>query len=337
MRKGFWLLSILLPVFYACKMSKTVVQNRLQQIALNCAPTTPRNYVWQQPDLHQPLTPDELVRFSKKSWQLAGLLGVEKQLRELMTLEKKGKAAFTIEDRLHWLELKQFVADRVDLASLEISATAAELDCEEERADQLKELLREKVGNAERKITVAAIITGAATGLLVGVMNLSKSNENLSEEIAIAGGVIEATLGILSLKIDRNIQFEHPRNHLRDIWYGADSTANFPPLIWYYLDLPFNENSPSLRESLKAQWLSLDQLSLKDSSTYELYFGKGGKYTADALDDRSSMLDQLEALISLMKKDLQLIMKELIEGRSGAGHTAYRFSSDPEIITFIYV
>jgi len=61
----------------------------------------------------------------------------------------------------------------------------------------------------------------------------------------------------------------------------------------------------------------MEQLSLRDAGKTALYFGEGGKYTADELDDRSSMLDQLEAMISLMKKDLQLITKELIEGKSG--------------------
>ncbi|WP_157986726.1 hypothetical protein [Chitinophaga alhagiae] len=313
----YYLLCLLsVPCFFSCGTTKTISKVQLQAQAVSCAPTTPRNYVWQTPDLHRPLTPAMLARFSKKSWQLASLLGIEGELLQLMQLEEKGKAAFTTEDRLQWLELKQHVAERVDLASLEISATAAELDCEEERADQYKELLREKVSKAERKITVAAIITGAATGLLVGVMNLSNNgNENLSEEIAITGGIAEATLGILSLKIDRNIVFSHGRNHLQDIWFGADSTNNFPPLIWYYLNLPFNAGAPSLRESLKAQWLSMDQLSLKDRGS--LYFGEGGKYSADELDDRSAMLDQLEARISLMKKDLQLITKELIEGKPG--------------------
>jgi hypothetical protein len=311
-------LLLLIPFFYACKTNKTIVQGQLQKLSVSCAPTTPRHYVWQPPDLHQTLTTAELARFSRKSWQLASLLGVEKELRALMQLEQKGRNTFDAADRLHWLELKQYVADRVDLASLEISATAAELDCEEERADQFKELLREKVSKAERKITVAAIVTGAATGLLVGVLNISGgSSENLTEEIAIAGGIAEATLGILSLKIDRNIIFHHQRNHLKDIWYGADSTANFPPLIWYYLSLPFNQDRPSLRESLKAQWQSMDQLPLKDAGKVNMYFGEGGKYTADELEDRSSMLDQLEAMISLMKKDLQLITKELIEGKPG--------------------
>lgn len=319
MTRHYHLLYLIIPFFFSCQTTKTVTKVQLQAQSVSCAPTTPRHYVWQRPDLHRPLTPEKLARFSKKSWQLASLLGIEPALHNLMQLEAKGRDAFTTEDRLKWLELKQHVAERVDLASLEISATAAELDCEEERADQYKELLREKVSKAERKITVAAIITGAATGLLVGVINLSNSgNENLSEEIAIAGGITEATLGILSLKIDRNIIFSHQRNHLRDIWNGPDSTANFPPLIWYYLNLPFNEGSPSLRESLKAQWLSMDQLALKAANMTDLYFGEGGKYSADELDDRSSMLDQLEARISLMKKDLQLITKELIEGRPGA-------------------
>ncbi|HRE50289.1 MAG TPA: hypothetical protein PK339_02635 [Flavitalea sp.] len=309
-------LFLLVSGFYACKTNQTVVLEQMQKMSVKCAPSTPRNYVWQPPDLHQDLTEAELDRFSKKSWQLASLLNVEKELRALMRLEQKGRESFGAEDRLRWLELKQYVADRVDLASLEISATAAELDCEEERADQFKQLLREKVGKAEKKITVAAILTGASAGLLAGVLNISGRGK-LTEEIAIAGGIAEAGLGILSLKIDRNIVFQHQRNHLKDVWFGADSTANFPPLIWYYLSLPFKEGGLSLRESLKTQWLSMDQLSLKDSHKTDLYFGVGGKYTADELEDRSNMLDQLEALISLMKKDLQLITKELIEGKPG--------------------
>ncbi|WP_343704781.1 hypothetical protein [Chitinophaga sp.] len=317
MMRLYLLCFLFVPILFSCGTTKTVSKVQLQAQSVSCAPTTPRNYVWQTPNLHRPLTPAMLARFSKKSWQLASLLGIEGELQQLMQLEEKGKGTFTTEERLQWLELKQHVAERVDLASLEISATAAELDCEEERADQYKELLREKVSKAERKITVAAIITGAATGLLVGVMNLSNNgNENLSEEIAITGGIAEATLGILSLKIDRNIVFSHSRNHLQDIWFGADSTSNFPPLIWYYLNLPFNQGAPSLRESLKAQWQSMDQLALKERGS--LYFGEGGKYSADELDDRSAMLDQLEARISLMKKDLQLITKELIEGKPGS-------------------
>lgn len=246
---------------------------------------------------------------------MADLLNVRPALNNIIILEEKRRVQDRIEDRVQWLELKQQITDKINLASLEISAIAAELDCEEERADQLKGLLQEKMDKAERRITVAAILTGATTGLLVGALNLSKGSGNLSEEIGIAGGIAEATLGFLSLGIKRNHIFKHPKNHLQDVWSGPDTTSNFPPVVWYYLNLPFDAGSPSLRESLKQQWIVLDQLSLEDVGKRAMYFGNGGIYDIEDLDNRSSMLDQLEATVTLMKKDLQLISKELIEGR----------------------
>jgi len=314
-RKSLFVGWLFLLLFCSCSTGRQALEKQFN-LQGNCAPTTPRNYVWSTPDLQPTLTEEELLRFSKKSWQMASLLNVTQALREMMELEKKSKLHMHMTDRVHWLELKQQVIDKINLASLEISATAAELDCEEERTNQLRGLLQERMGKAEKRITVAAILTGAMTGLLVGALNLSNSHANLSEEIGIAGGVAEATLGFLSLKIKRDHVFNHQKNHLRDVWTGPDSTSNFPPVIWYYLNLPFDKGKPSLRASLKKQWIALDQFSLTDSHHIKLYFNEGGIYDADDLGNRSSMLDQLEAIVSLMKKDLQLITKELIEGKT---------------------
>ncbi len=308
--------ALALPLLYSCSSSRQASKTVMEPAQSNCSPTTPRNYDWSPPDLQPELTEKDLTRFSRKSWQMASLLNIEQALHDMMLLEEKSQPDLNINDRVHLLELKQQIAGKIDLASLEVSATAAQLDCEEERADQLKGLLQEKVDKAEKRITVAAILTGAATGLAVGILNLSDSDANLSEEIGIAGGIAEATLGFLSLKIKRDETFAHPKNHLQDIWTGPDSTANFPPVIWHYLNLPFDTAKPSLRTSLKTRWIALDQLSLADHEKVRLYFGEGGVYDADDLETRSSMLDQLEALVSLMKKDLQLITKELIEGKT---------------------
>lgn len=307
---------LFLPLLFSCTSGKQISQTQFDRFQDNCVRTTPQYQNWTAPDLQPALTDKELARFTRKSWQMAGLLHVKREMNELMTLEEKRRQQANIEDQIRWLELKQQITDKINLASLEISAIAAELDCEEERADQLKGLLQEKMDKAERRITVAAILTGATTGLLVGALNLSKGSGNLSEEIGIAGGIAEATLGFLSLRIKRNHLFNHPKNHLNDVWMGPDSTANFPPVVWYYLNLPFETGSPSLRASLKQQWMLLDQLSLTEAEKTTLYFGAGGIYDIGDLDNRSSMLDQLEATITLMKKDLQLITKELIEGKA---------------------
>ncbi len=316
MKNNLFIIALALPLLYSCTSARKASVVPVDVLQSNCAPTTPRNYIWNTPDLQPVLTEKDLARFSKKSWQMANLLQVRQVLIEIMKLEEKPKINFSIEDRIRWLELKQLVADKINLTSLEISATAAELDCEEERANQLKGVLQEKINRTEKRITVAAIVTGATTGLLVGILNLSNKNANLSEEIAIAGGLAEATFGFLSLGIKRHHIFNHPRNHLNDIWLGPDTTSNFPPIIWHYLNLPFDTAQLSLRESLKKQWISLEQLSLENNKKVALYFAEGGVYSDDDLNNRSSMLDQLEAIVSLMKKDLQLITKELVEGEN---------------------
>lgn len=43
----------------------------------------------------------------------------------------------------------------------------------------------------------------------------------------------------------------------------------------------------------------------------ELYFGEGGKYSAEQLSTRADMLDQLESHINLMKQDLRKLSIEI--------------------------
>ena len=42
-----------------------------------------------------------------------------------------------------------------------------------------------------------------------------------------------------------------------------------------------------------------------------MYFGNGGQYGADELDNRADMLDQTESYVTLMKQDLKTLMAEI--------------------------
>jgi len=47
-----------------------------------------------------------------------------------------------------------------------------------------------------------------------------------------------------------------------------------------------------------------------NEAIYALYFGEGGRYTAEQLKNRAAMLDQVEASITLMKQDLKVLSIE---------------------------
>ena len=47
------------------------------------------------------------------------------------------------------------------------------------------------------------------------------------------------------------------------------------------------------------------------NKTVEVYFGKGGQYRADDLQNRADMLDQTEAFVTLMKQDLKILASDI--------------------------
>ncbi|MCS6974669.1 MAG: hypothetical protein NZM13_09305 [Cyclobacteriaceae bacterium] len=225
------------------------------------------------------------------------------------------------EDRLEVLELKQKIIQKIHIASLEVSAVAGEMDCEEERADQIATYLKSKEDNTETRLTVAAIVIGAIGSITAGTLLANGSDNNTPEFIGIGTGLAEAILGVLILRHKQTIQFEHPRNALKDIWEAPANSEIFPPAIWYYLTSknPLT-GEPSLREQIVNKWLGFGQIAEakenKRESIYSLFFGNGGKYTADQLTNRANMYDQVEAQINLMNQDLQLLAAE-IEQLSG--------------------
>ncbi len=254
------------------------------------------------------------ARFSFKSLNVAHAIGILDMLSVYVNLYKLQKQNPATEDRLAVVEILQKINQRINIASLEISAIASEMDCEEERADQIATYLKAKEDETETKLTVGAIIIGAsgaiATGLLI-------NNGNTADYIGIGMGITEATLGLLILLNKGTVTFHHPRNALREIWEGRDTSEVFSAQVWYYLNYfnPDKPDHPSLRYQIIERWMNFGQIAeaktKKKRKLMEMYFGDGGKYTAEQLTNRANMLDQLEAHINLMKQDLKGLATEL--------------------------
>lgn len=254
-------------------------------------------------------------RFSFRSLNTANAHGILDLLTEFVNHKIIYKNQPTLEQKVKLIEIAQKINQRINLASLEISAVASEIDCEEERVDQIATYLKGKENETESKLTVAAIGIGAAGTIITGILLARGDDNKLSEEIGIGMGLTEATLGLLILKNTKKIEFYHHRNALKDIWKAPETSNIFPPSVWYYLNY-YNpaQSEKSIRQQLIDKWLDFGQIAnakdKKKEQLYELYFGEGGKYSSEQLKNRADMYDQIESQIKLMKQNLTVLTVE---------------------------
>lgn len=127
----------------------TVKSSRLQvQIdKSNC--NQENNYNYTRQDIPKPIYELHLdsaltSRFSLKDINIANAIGVMNLLSGYIGKLREVRENHSLRDQMDLIELRQEINHRIDLASLEISAVTAELDCEEERIDQIASYLKDK-------------------------------------------------------------------------------------------------------------------------------------------------------------------------------------------------
>lgn len=243
------------------------------------------------------------AHLSLQALKVAELIGITPILARLLASENPNLSS------QETVQLTQIVTQRLLWASMEVSAMAGEIDCEEEKADQVAVYLDNIIQNRQKKLTAGAIIIGAVGAIASGSLLALENGGDAPELIGIFTGLFETTLGGLILLDKPKIFFSHPRNALRDIWNAPTAPEAISPLVWRFLNSTFSpEDGKTLRMILVERWSGYGQLektaSKKGSGTDFLYFGDGGLYTADALQNRANMLDQLESYINLMKQSL---------------------------------
>lgn len=305
-------------VFVSCSSTKNpVLTDSLHQS--NCNKQEDFNYTPDQlPNPVHSLRLDTVLtnNFSFKAINVANALQIIEPLIEYLYAIKSRSEDQSMESRMRYLELRQEIFQNINMSSLEISAMASEMDCEEERVDQIAGYLKNKEDKRETNLTVAAIVIGATGAIVAGALLISNNDNNAAEFVGIGTGLIEATLGVFILTNKRKVEFKHYRNALGEIWNPKETSTIFPPSIWYYLNYenPMEDNL-SIRKQIVERWKSFDQLSVANDKEQDklrqLFFGVGGKYTSEQLHNRANMYDQIEANINLMNQDLKNLADEL--------------------------
>lgn len=291
--------------FEACRAVKDA-HIQQQMIASNC--NQQNIYDYTEDDMPKPLHTLSIDKtlaayLSYENLNMANAIGILADLTSYVRL-KNDHSPTGLEKRISLLELKQRIDHKINMASLEVSAIASEMDCEEERTSQVANYLKGGESDLESKLTIAAIVVGATGAIATGGVI---KNEMASNTAGIATGITEASLGLVMLFNNRKIDFYHERNALREVWKGKKISSNFPPSVWYYLNYNDPTNDvPSVRTQIIDKWKNFGQIEEDENmSVGQIYFGNGGKYTTEQLVNRADMYDQLESHITLMKQDLK--------------------------------
>ena len=300
---------ILIGMLVSC----TTTQHSVLQTELTSNCNQENSYNYSKSDIPKPLYEIEIdtvlsSRLKEKDLNVANAIGLTSILSEYIHKKKNLQQAPSIQNQLDLISLKQKINSRMDLASLEISSVAAELDCEEERITQIASFLKEKEMKTETRLTVGSIILGSLTAIVTGALVISNDESKTAEYIGVGVGIADAALGVMILTNHRKIELKHPRNVLREIWLATETSTVYPPSIWYYLNYSNpQKGESSLREQLILNWKNYEQVSDTKSknNALDIYFSDGGIYSTDQLENRANMYDQIESTIKLMKQDLR--------------------------------
>lgn len=254
------------------------------------------------------------ANFSFDALNVANAIGIIPSLKEYVLLKEKYKADSSLENRLNILELRLNIIEEINIASLEISSVTSELDCEEERADQIANYLKAKADQREKNLVIGSIIFGAASAITVEGLNNSPNTGKSGSYVAVGSALVGAGLGVLMLIDKKSVNFLHERNTIGEIWNNIPVSKTLPPSIWYYLNYKNDvDKKQSLCDLLVEHWKVYGQVEKKkkkNKETTEIYFGNGEKYSSGELKNRAQMYDQIEAYIKLMKQNLEALSVE---------------------------
>lgn len=243
---------------------------------------------------------DELNNdFSKQNVLMLYALGLTEEMKELRQL----KGDTNVNASIRKLMLNDKINRVLLLALSDINATAAELDCEAERVDQVAGYIDNINDTRNNKLVVGSIALGAVAAIAGTLI----TNNNVNNAVGIAGGVIGGGLGFFTLNPKgKKVEFNHPHNLLRNVWRQNDNDDSFSPFIWYMLsEKKFsNDGNSSLLHNLKNRWIDYQFDGDENQGNQSVTFSDGGTYYADDLHSRAAMINQLQAVIRSINQSI---------------------------------
>jgi hypothetical protein len=262
------------------------------------------------------------------SEQTARILGLDVKVNQLRALRTRGSADPTA--AVEELRLRQDLLESIQAAILDAEGVLAELANERGQLADLRFSLQNRRDRTVGRLNAAALLTGSGLGVAVSASQfttLSSRTQNIGDGIGIASGVVSTLFALAAVRKQNGPSGtvgETP-NMLAPLLGGESEpvlSSYYPASVLRYLKtIPADGDAKrgTRLERLMEQWGAAGRLDTSDSAKRQqkitvlsTSMDTKVKISIDDLTDRIAMLTDVSGRVSLMKRDLALLMRSYL-------------------------
>ncbi|HMY67252.1 MAG TPA: hypothetical protein PK453_14370, partial [Leptospiraceae bacterium] len=247
---------------------------------------------------------------------------IERKTKSAKKAEPKQNASAEISNPVQSTSSEQTaletkISKRLQLAQLDLNATASEIRCYVDRFTEIVAMMQEAEDDIVQSNTLYAIMSGAIAAILDGSTVYDTAG---NQKIILAGGLLVSYFSYRAFRPDVTVEFKPKSSNLKDLWFNVESSPNFSTSLWFLLTKPMLGEEQTIRDLLIQRWKDNGFLGADDTEErkhYEnLFFGAGGVSSLTVIKNRKEMNNQLQTLIQLLEQDVKVLQIELLRLQS---------------------
>lgn len=249
--------------------------------------------------------------------ETAKLMGLDRTIERVRELQTQRGASTVLTDEERSLRLE--LLESIQLATLEIDGVLGEISNERNQLGDLRASLQARRDKSVGRYTTAALITGSGVGIAATATqysSLGKGANNAGDTVGLVSGAASMIFTIIAAQRQKG-----PNGSVADVpnmlapLLGGKPVLNtyYPPAVLKYLESmpPGEEAAHGTRlEQLKQSWIKTGRLDPSAASTTAATSSDNPdvKVSIDDLSNRIAMLGDVAGRVSLMKRDLSVLM-----------------------------
>lgn len=255
--------------------------------------------------------------------QTAEILGLTAPIAKLRTMQSHSPCNSVMSP--DELSIRQELSELIQASNLDVDGVLGEISNERSELGDLRTALQSRRDHTVGFLNSAALITGSGLGTVVTATQftrLSSTTQNIGDGIGIGSGVASTLLSFMAVRKQNGPKASvgDMPNMLAPLFDKvAVLQTYYPPSVLRYLQSvpPGQDPDRGTRlEQLKAEWVETGRLdgsgSGKEShtiATASTSRDPSVKVTINDLTNRIAMLGDVSGRVSLMKRDLAMIMR----------------------------
>lgn len=225
-------------------------------------------------------------------------------------------------DRWELLFLQQQALLQVTSASLQVDASAEQVDSEIAEIRELENYMSSRRDSRIARLNLTALIIGGAAGTVSSALGFT-SHDNAAAAIGVAGGLAATAISLTGLHVSRGESREllAQSNMLSKVFaHPSDANNVYPQVVVSFMDsiAPNDEDGLSRQDRLIRNWVEVGRIPDPKSPRGQEKIdrltslpGEKVKQSISDLEDRQAMLYDLRVRLNYMKLDLAILLASL--------------------------